>query len=215
MEVKQLIDQFSPLEFFSELHPLFVHFPVGLFSIVVVFAFLPKSKNRDYQLAIQYLLGIGAFFSLLSCISGYFLAESQNKQSAIFTSHQWLGIATFILFSAAFFYPKWQKISIGLGGIVLLFTLYFGTMLTHGSFLKWKEKVVQQINEIISKPVEKKDKDAVKKIVSLPDTPLKVEEQASYAAVTEPMIKELKSQGIIAQVMDPTTQQLFINFVNV
>jgi Leucine-rich repeat (LRR) protein len=81
--------------------------------------------------------------------------------------------------------------------------------------LKWKEKVVQQINEIISKPVEKKDKDAVKKIVSLPDTPLKVEEQASYAAVTEPMIKELKSQGIIAQVMDPTTQQLFINFVNV
>jgi uncharacterized membrane protein len=215
MEVKQLIDQFGPLEFFSELHPLFVHFPVGLFSIVVVFAFLPKSKNRDYQLAIQYLLGIGAFFSLLSCISGYFLAESQNKQSAIFTSHQWLGIATFILFSAAFFYPKWQKISIGLGGIVLLFTLYFGTMLTHGSFLKWKEKVVQQINEIISKPVEKKDKDTVKKIVSLPDTPLKVEEQASYAAVTEPMIKELKSQGIIAQVMDPTTQQLFINFVNV
>lgn len=215
MEVIQIIDQFAPLEFFSELHPLFVHFPVGLFSIVVIFSFLPKSKNRDYQVAIQYLLGIGAFFSLLSCISGYFLAESQNKESAIFTSHQWLGIATFALFSAALFYPKWQKISVGFGGISLLCTLYFGTILTHGSFLKWKEKVVQQISQIISQPVETKDKVTVKKIVSLPGKPLKVEAQAIYSAVTEPMIKELKSKGIIAQVMDPTTQQLFINFVNV
>ncbi len=215
MDVIQIIDQFAPLEFFSELHPLFVHFPIGLFSIVVVFAFLPKSKSKDYQLVIQYLLGIGTFFSLLSCISGYILAQSQNNQSAIFTSHQWLGIATFALFSAALFYPKWQKISVGLGGISLLCTLYFGTILTHGSFLKWKEKVVQQISEIISKPVEKKDKDAVKKIVSLPDKPMKVEAQVIYSAVTEEKIKELKSKGIIAQVMDPTTQQLFINFVNV
>jgi hypothetical protein len=215
MEVQQLLKQLFSLEFFSELHPLFVHFPVGLLLLAVVFNFLPNSINSKYQAAIQILLRIGSFFSLLSCISGYILAQSQTYHATLINSHQWFGIATFFIFLIPIFYPNRQKIMLGIGGASLLFTLYFGTVLSHGSFLKWKEKVVKQLLEIMPTPTETSVNISPKKTLPPPSKPILQDTQVSFAALPEQTIKDLKSQGISVQVVDPTTQQLSINFVNV
>jgi uncharacterized membrane protein len=217
MKSKQLVERIFSVDAFAELHPLFVHFPVGLLFLTVIFTFLPASKKSDFQLASRYLHIIGSFFALLSCLSGYLLAQSQTYQEALVNPHQWLGIATFLVFLSAIFLPKWQKIAIGIGGILLLLTLYVGTILTHGSFQLWKEKIIQEVQKIVKKPILSQSEPSK---VALPHSSrfanLEPTEVAkTYSEIPESSIKEWKEQGIIASSMDPNNHQMSINLVNV
>ncbi|MHA8066709.1 hypothetical protein V7S76_08500 [Aquirufa sp. ROCK2-A2] len=217
MENNQLLERIFSVGNFSNLHPLFVHFPVGILLLLVFFTFLPTSKKSDLQLAMKYLAMAGSFFSFLSCLSGYLLAQSDEYKQSILVPHQWLGMTTFIIFTTVIFIPKWQKILLAFGGVVLLITLYLGTILTHGSFKIWKEKTIQAIQEIIQQPVPSKEKVTIAATPNAYIQPLLEEEiqtKKSFSPVPEQVIKDLKNQGIVAQVLDSDTQQLSINFVN-
>ena len=85
-------------QFLGRLHPMIVHFPIGLLVVALVLElFTFRNKNREFRLAIYLVLAIGAISALVAVILGWFL-ESQDQYSGdILTIHKWTGMATAVL----------------------------------------------------------------------------------------------------------------------
>ena len=71
------------LEFIGRFHPVLVHLPIGIFTLVLLFefaAFLPKFKKLDSSIPMMLFTGI--VFAILSLITGLVLAEERanNKE---------------------------------------------------------------------------------------------------------------------------------------
>ena len=125
-------------EFLGRLHPLMVHFPIGL----LVGAFLLESwgrirkKDGDYQ-GIVY---IGAASALASALFGFLLRASDDYSGALMDQHQLTGYLTAGLsLLTAFLYWRRPKVSdriayLSLLGCTISLTIagHLGASLTHG-----------------------------------------------------------------------------------
>ncbi len=143
--------------FLGRLHPLAVHFPVGILLFAAILEVLTlKNFNSKLRPAINILVATGVVAAVVSVVFGLLLARSGDYGEDILNLHQWSGIATAVLGGlsvlflarislkkqAAFIIP--YRTMIFLTGFGVSVAGHFGAALTHGSdyltsTLPWSE----------------------------------------------------------------------------
>ena len=98
MPVTCQITDFWLWKFLGRLHPLIVHFPIGLLIVALILElFTLNKKNQELRGGIKYLLMIGALGAAISVAFGLLLKTQDEYSGSLLTIHQWSGIATAIL----------------------------------------------------------------------------------------------------------------------
>ncbi len=133
-------------ELLGRLHPLIVHFPVGLLVTGMFLEFLTiGGKRPELRAGIRWLIYIGAFTSVFSILFGLMLAYGGNYPASTLDYHKWLGIATGLFaIMSAFLLKRAEgsgkirdlnvyRASLGATVLLLTFAGHYGASLTHGS----------------------------------------------------------------------------------
>lgn len=85
-------------QFLGRLHPMIVHFPIGLLVIALVLEFFTRhKKNQELRSAINLLLLFGAWSAVAAVLFGLLLKTQDQYSGNVLTIHQWSGIATALL----------------------------------------------------------------------------------------------------------------------
>lgn len=170
-------------------HPLLVHLPIGFLLLVILMDLLAyRSAFVQYRAAVPMTLFLGFVAALLSCGTGYLLANSGDYDFSSLQRHQQAGWIVagasggLWLLNVVFFRKQSQAGSrwvsallLALGGLIA-YTGHQGGSLTHGSdYLSWRAA-----NEV-EKPIRKValvDSTAIEIPKVNPDLPLEVDTQA-------------------------------------
>ncbi|MEY4930494.1 MAG: hypothetical protein RI909_1218, partial [Bacteroidota bacterium] len=126
-------------ELIGRLHPMLVHFPVGILVLAIVFEWLPSRKKfKSLKQSINTILLIGSITAIFSCITGFILSQSGDYESKLIGWHQWMGIVLAI-YSLAYVvlrnekgYKSYQKSFALVLFILVTITGHLGGSLTHG-----------------------------------------------------------------------------------
>lgn len=128
------------LEFFGRFHPVFVHLPIGILMLACLCILLSfRVKFAGLKPAIPLMLLFGALSAIISCFTGYFLANSGDYEGNLVSNHQWMGISVAILSVVLCAVYKKVKSNIALGTIATILVVlisitgHLGGSLTHGS----------------------------------------------------------------------------------
>ena len=130
---------FWPLEWMGHLHPLLIHFPIGLIIGALVLDLWPPAGKKERNVAGMVYLGTGG--AVLSAIAGYFLQTGGSYEGSLIEQHQWWGIGTALLtLVSSYVYsrkdqlPVWfPRFTLTLTCIAMALTGHFGGSITHGS----------------------------------------------------------------------------------
>ncbi len=146
----------------GNLHPLFVHLPIG----ILVLAFLmeiyyykkPEPKDNG---TVLFALGIGALSALFSIASGWLLGDNGGYDEELLFRHKWIAIAFSVGALGLFFLKKSEKqlarkayfpvFAVVL--VLLTLTGHFGGSLTHGEDFLFEEAYEEPIIEDVDKAV--------------------------------------------------------------
>lgn len=170
-------------------HPLLVHLPIGFLLLAILMDLLAyRSAFVHYRAAVPSTLFLGFVAALLSCGTGYLLANSGDYDFSSLQTHQqagWIvaGASGGIWLLHAVFFRKqsqagsrWMSaLLLALGGLIA-YTGHQGGSLTHGSdYLSWRaangpEKAIRKVALVDSTAIE------MPKVN--PDLPLEVDTQA-------------------------------------
>ncbi len=130
--------------FFLKLHPLLVHFPIGLLITgVLLHLYAYFQKEDSVRIAAQFNIQFGFYFSLFVSIvglAGYFFLEIQPNFESFLNLHFGFAMSSIVIFSLALLVKRFWSgkggsfahtlfLIIGLAGI--LATGYFGGELVH------------------------------------------------------------------------------------
>lgn len=132
-------------KFLGRLHPMVVHFPLGLILFAALLElFTIRRFNSPLRPGIKVCLIAGVIASLFSVAFGFLLASGDEYTGNTFTLHQWFGIATavfgaIVLFALTRLRRKQTAGAVGLYRTLLFVTAigisvtgHFGASLTHG-----------------------------------------------------------------------------------
>ncbi|TLV04066.1 DUF1549 domain-containing protein [Dyadobacter luticola] len=120
------------------MHPLLVHFPIGLLCVALLLEILDwKRKSGALRDAISILTWVGAFSAVFAVVFGLMLADSEDASGQTFNIHKWSGIATMTLTVVALFALKAKNRAIFRSLLFctvfgVSFAGHYGAMLTHG-----------------------------------------------------------------------------------
>ncbi|MFO7845789.1 MAG: DUF2231 domain-containing protein [Balneolaceae bacterium] len=128
----------------GRMHPLLVHFPIGILSLAVIMEFWRiLFKKKELEKAALFSLYVGFVASILAGFSGYLLSLDGGYSADTLTPHRWAGISLLglnilaIVLKTVIRKKKWSlriyipTLVILLG--VVLYTGHLGGTLTHGS----------------------------------------------------------------------------------
>ena len=131
--------------FFGHLHPVIVHFPVGLILFAAILElFTLKNFHSKLRPGINLLVITGGVSAIVAAVLGLLLARTGDYGKNILAIHQWTGIATAFLGSLALFFllqlkknnqPGLVKAYRGIlffAAIGVSIAGHFGGSLTHG-----------------------------------------------------------------------------------
>lgn len=126
--------------FIGHLHPLFVHLPIGIWSIYIILEFLRKKDEfKQVETINKIVFYVGALSAAASIITGLVNANLDNYSSRNVFYHQWIAIATTSLFLIHFYLRTRVQLSTFLHNcllcilsISLIITGHLGGVLTHG-----------------------------------------------------------------------------------
>lgn len=128
------------LEFFGRFHPVFVHLPIGILLLACIFILLSiKTQFSSLKPSIPIILLLGALSAVISCVTGYLLANSGEYDGDLVSNHQWMGIAVAVIAIILWLlYPKiTSNLILGTISAVLIvlisITGHLGGSLTHGT----------------------------------------------------------------------------------
>jgi uncharacterized membrane protein/mono/diheme cytochrome c family protein len=128
------------LEFFGRFHPVFVHLPIGILLLACIFILLSfKARFANLKHSIPIMLLLGALSAVVSCVTGYLLANGGDYDGKLVSNHQWMGISVAILSVMLWVIYKKVKSNGVLGTIAFILivlisiTGHMGGSLTHGS----------------------------------------------------------------------------------
>ena len=110
-ELAPQTDSFWLWNFLGHLHPLAVHFPVGLFLFAAILElFTLKNFNSKLRPGINLLVIAGAISAVIAAVLGLLLARKGDYGKNTLAIHQWTGIGTAYLgVFALFFLMRAQK----------------------------------------------------------------------------------------------------------
>jgi len=123
-----------------DIHPFVIHFAIALLVVSVLFDIIAVSTNRPhFETAGWWNLFLGFFAALFAVITGLYAKNSAfitPDTKTLLTYHQYLGIATAVIFTGLFIWrsgmnrviqPKWRGLylSISVLGVVVLLTVGF------------------------------------------------------------------------------------------
>jgi uncharacterized membrane protein len=134
----QATETFWLWQFLGRLHPLLVHFPIGLLLVALLFELIDwKRKSTGLRDATKILTWVGAGSAVFAVTFGLLLASAEDASGTSLEIHRWAGIATMTLASSRRFLCVPITVSIYRG--LLLVTVFgvslaghYGAMLTHG-----------------------------------------------------------------------------------
>ncbi|WAC15430.1 DUF1549 domain-containing protein [Dyadobacter pollutisoli] len=120
------------------MHPLLVHFPIGLLLVALLFELIDwKRKSTGLRDATKILTWVGAGSAVFAVIFGLLLASSEEASGDSLEIHRWAGIATMTLAILATLSLRSGNRS--LYRSLLMVTVFgvslaghYGAMLTHG-----------------------------------------------------------------------------------
>lgn len=122
--------------FLGRLHPMIVHFPIGLLVVALIMEMVGR-KKKNYQDAIKTIVVIGTISSVLAVVMGLMLANAEDYGSAVKDIHQWTGIATMVLAGLTTY--AYMRMSRQIQVFLLTLTVvgvtvagHYGASLTHG-----------------------------------------------------------------------------------
>ncbi|MPY90366.1 MAG: DUF1553 domain-containing protein [Luteitalea sp.] len=129
----------------GKLHPLAVHFPIGLLvTVLFLEALTLGGKRTELRTGIRWLVYIGAGSALMAAVQGWMLAADGSYGSNIVEYHRWIGTSTAVLaFGTACLLYRAQRSgwkgdlnayrgALAVSVICLAVAGHFGAMLTHG-----------------------------------------------------------------------------------
>ena len=125
-------------EFVGQLHPLLIHFPIGILLMAIALHFFQIISKKDFNSSISILVLIGSVLAGISCLAGWLLASTGEYNDEIVFFHRWSGIATFILALASYFWIRYRNYLFAGLLILIIVTGHYGSILTYGEgyFLK-------------------------------------------------------------------------------
>lgn len=138
--------------FVGHLHPLLVHFPIGIFLLSFIISILKKEPRENLSGALGLSILAGSISALAACIAGYVLAQSGDYNTELVTKHQWIGISTCILGFVAYFWIQYRRILVWATFLVMAVAGHFGGTLTHGEGYFFSTEVVSIIEKDNIKP---------------------------------------------------------------
>ncbi|GAA4209769.1 ribonuclease inhibitor [Pedobacter jeongneungensis] len=128
------------LDFFGRFHPVFVHLPIGILLLACICILLSfKPKFTGLKFAIPLMLLLGSLSAVVSCITGYLLANGGDYEGNLVSYHQWMGISVAILSIILWAIYKKVKSNGILGAVAAILVLvisitgHLGGSLTHGA----------------------------------------------------------------------------------
>ena len=151
------LENFWLWRFLGRLHPIAVHFPVGLLLFAAFMElFTLKKFSSSLRPGIQMLVIAGAVSALFSAFFGYFLS-TESEFGEYLSIHQWLGITTAFLGIIVWQLQnritvknqvsliKTYRITLFITAFGVMAAGHFGASLTHGddyltSTLPWNEE---------------------------------------------------------------------------
>jgi uncharacterized membrane protein len=129
----------AALTLIGRLHPLLVHLPIGILLLALFLEALSmRGPYAGLKRAADLSLLIGACSAVLSCCTGWLLAQSGDYDSSLVTVHQWLAISLTVMSVALYMLLRQRPVSrwrgILMTGVLLLLVLtgHWGGSLTHG-----------------------------------------------------------------------------------
>ncbi|MDR0793983.1 MAG: hypothetical protein LBE82_11795, partial [Chitinophagaceae bacterium] len=169
-------------DFIGRFHPILVHLPIGILLLGILLHRLSrKAKYANLAPAVSITLILGAAGAIVSCISGWLLAQGADYNEETLSQHRWMGIAVAVM-SVLYYMVYVQKIAIKNSVVVsyivsfILFMLitvtgHLGGTLTHG-----EGYLTQEIAENTSSETTKK---------IIPD----VQQAAAYSDIVQPLLQ--------------------------
>lgn len=123
--------------FLGRLHPMVVHFPIGLLCVALIMELIAWKRKKNYQSAIQTMVIIGAISALLSVVFGLLLSNTEDYGGEVLSLHQWTGIATMVFagITAYAYFKKsrqLQKLLLTVTVVGITVAGHYGASLTHG-----------------------------------------------------------------------------------
>lgn len=115
------------------LHPLLVHFPIGIVYFALLISLLPQNLRNSLQKATSLALLASSISAILAAITGYLLSRSGDYDVEVVSQHQWGGIITALFAVLAYFLKKIQRQLIWICALSLTITGHWGGELTHGT----------------------------------------------------------------------------------
>jgi uncharacterized membrane protein len=132
-------------KFLGRLHPMVVHFPLGLLLFAAILELFTVGRfNSKLRPGIKICLITGIAASIISAAFGWLLASDEDYAGNTFTVHQWSGITTAMLGTVVLLLlfrlrKHQQSATIGIYRTMLFITAigisvtgHFGASLTHG-----------------------------------------------------------------------------------
>lgn len=128
------------IELIGRLHPVLVHLPIGIFTIVIFIEAIGTAERFKFLLpSLRFMLLVGIITAFLSLATGYCLSlEGSNNEDRV-SNHQWTAICTTLLFVAYLLLRNTivvkrylQYFSLAFLLSMLIWTGHQGGSLTHG-----------------------------------------------------------------------------------
>lgn len=180
----------SGLKTMGHFHPLLVHLPIGFLLLATFMDLLAYRQSwAQFRAAVPFTLLLGVVAALLSCGSGYLLAQSGSYDYDTLGWHQWAAWATAALSGVLWIYSvfRFRKNpasghaiftgSLLLLGALVAFTGHQGGSLTHGGgYWNWNQQSVEAKEKAAQQTIV--DSASLRRVKLNPDLPQNVDAKA-------------------------------------